>query len=128
MLEAVEVSLDLTEEEPSICVRYDGHAELDESLRIFASNIDIPFLLQAEEDGKKVYERFVHEGDKFEDLAVLQGRRQLTYRFNIDPQYVSLLPAKATLNVLRAKDQGHSPPEIGLIVRIEKPKNWIDIR
>jgi hypothetical protein len=118
MLETAEVSLDLTKEEPSICVRYDGHADLDEGLRIIASNSkDIPFLLQAEDDGKKVYERFVHEGDKFEHLVVLQGRRQLTYRFNIDPQFVSLLPAKATLNLIRAKDRGYSPPEIGLIVR-----------
>lgn len=122
-LESAEIGLELTEEEPSICVRYDGHTDSDEGLNIIASNsIDIPFLLQAEEDGKKVYERFVHNGDDFDDLAILQGRRKLTYRFSIDPQFVSSLPAKATLNLIRANDGGHSPPEIGLIIHLEKPK------
>jgi len=125
VLESAEVGLDFTEEELSFCVRFDGRKESDEGLNVIASNdLAIPLLLQAEEDGKKVYERFVREGDRFDDLAVLQGRRRLTYRFSIDPQFASLLPARASLNLIRIRglDSGYSPPNIGLIVRFKKPQ------
>ena len=121
VLESAEISLNFTEEELDFCVRFDGREESDAGLNVIASNdLAIPFLLQAEEDGKKIYERFIREEDRFDDLAVLQGRRRLTYRFSIDPQFASLLPARAALNLISSQDSGYLPPNIGLIVRFKK--------